>query len=90
MILLTLQRHLVDDWRHVWKYGSARWSAVGVAINVYGAIALKGAAAATSVLGLLTMRQALLVGAAVSAAALIARYHRKPSPAITPTVPAPK
>lgn len=72
-----LERHLVEDWRHVWRYGSARWSAVSVVINVYGAIALKGAAAAASVLGLFSMRQALLIGAAVSLAALVSRFHKR-------------
>lgn len=76
-ILDAIKARLVDDWRQVWKYGSARWSALSVVMNVYGAIALKGAAAASSVLGLFTMRQALLIGAAVSAAALISRYRKR-------------
>lgn len=75
---MSFRDHVVDDWRHVWKYGSARFSALSVVINVYGAIALKGAAAAASVLGLLTMRQALLIGAAVSLSALVSRYYKKP------------
>lgn len=75
---MSFRDHVVDDWRSVWKYGSARFSALSVVINIYGAIALKGAAAAASVLGLLTMRQALLIGAAVSLSALVSRYYKKP------------
>lgn len=74
--MMNWRDHVVDDWRQVWKYGSARFSAASVVIQVYGAIALKGAAAAASVLGLLTMRQALLIGAAVSLAALVSRFHK--------------
>ena len=90
-LLNAIESRLVEDWRHVWRYGSARFAALSVVMNVYGAIALKGAAAAASVLGLLTMRQALMVGAAVSFASLVARYRRpKPPPLPAITVPGPK
>lgn len=83
-MIAAIKARLVDDWRHVWRYGSARFSALSVVMNVYGAIALKGAAATASVLGLLTMRQALLIGAAVSLSALIARYRK--AHVVTPLV----
>lgn len=67
------QRALVDDWRHGWKWASVRWSAASVAMNAYGAIALKGAAAASTVLGFLPLRWALVIGAVVSLAALLGR-----------------
>ena len=72
--LRSLRLRVIDDWRHGWKWGSVHFSAISVIINTYGAITLKGAAAATSVLGLVPMRGALLIGAAVSAWALIARF----------------
>lgn len=72
--LRSLRLRLVDNWRDGWKWGSVHFSAISVVINTFSAIALKGAAAASSVLGVLPMRKALLIGAAVSAWALIARF----------------
>ena len=63
----SLKSHLIDDWRSAWKFGSVQFSALSVVMNVYGAIALKGAAAAASVLGIFSMRQALLIGAVIAA-----------------------
>ena len=70
----SLRLRLVDDWREGWKWGSVHFGAISVFANAYGAIALKGAAASASVLGLLPMRWALVIGAAVSIAALVSRF----------------
>lgn len=65
---------VVKDWRKGWKWSSVHFSALSVGLNVYGAIVIKGAAAATSLVGLLPMRYALIVGAAVSLGALVGRF----------------
>lgn len=75
--LKKLRSHIVDDWRSSWRWASMRFSAASVLMNLYGAIALKGAAAASSVLGLVPMRWALLIGAAVSLAAMVGRVVNK-------------
>lgn len=69
-----LQLRVIDDWSDGWKWASVHFSAASVVINTVGAIVLKGAAAAASVLGILPMRWALVIGASVSASALIGRF----------------
>lgn len=72
--------HPIANWRQGWKWASVHFTVTSVAINTYGAIALKGAAAAASVLGLFPMRVALLIGAAVSLSALVARFFTTKAP----------
>lgn len=76
-LLERLRLTVVDDWRRSWRWASMRFSAASVVMNVYGAFALKGAAAASSVLGLLPMRWALVIGASVSLAAMVGRLVTK-------------
>lgn len=74
---------LHPDWRRSWRWASMRFSALSVVMNAYGAIALKGAAATASVLGLLSMRHALILGALVSLSAIIGRLTNKKRKATT-------
>ena len=76
-----LMRH--PEWRQSWRWASMRFSAANVVMNTVGAIALKGAAASASVLGLIPMRYALLIGAAVSLAAMVGRLTLKKPKATT-------
>lgn len=78
---IELERH--PDWRRSWRWASMRFSALSVVMNTVGAISLKGAAASASVLGLLPMRYALVVGALVSLAAAAGRLTNKKPKATT-------
>lgn len=76
-IMQKLRLELHADWRRSWRWASMRFSAASTVMNLYGAFALKGAAAASSVLGLLPMRWALVIGALVSIAAMLGRVVNK-------------
>lgn len=77
LALHRVRLQLTDDWRRSWRWACMRFSAASVVMNVYGAIALKGAAAASTVLGLIPMRWALVIGALVSLAAIVGRLVNK-------------
>lgn len=74
---IKLRLELDTDWKRSWRWATVRFSALSVVMNVYGAIALKGAAASASVLGLIPMRYALVLGALVSLSAIAGRVLNK-------------